>query len=84
MKPAKAVLGIAVIWLACSGGFGCSGYTPYTYHDDREEMPGPGLFSGEDGVFTIWGKSSENPPQAARGDNDEETKEPPENSRGDP
>ncbi len=26
---------------------------PFTYESDREPKPGPGLFSGEDGVFKI-------------------------------
>ena len=34
----------------------CSSYKPYEYQDDREQMQGPGLFSGEDGVFTIYGQ----------------------------
>ncbi|WP_458775079.1 hypothetical protein [Desulforhopalus sp. 52FAK] len=39
--------------LLCS----CSG-TDYTYVDANEEKPGPGLFSGDDGVFTVIGKDS--------------------------
>ena len=29
---------------------------PFDYHDDREEKPGPGLFSGEEGGFVIYGE----------------------------
>jgi hypothetical protein len=52
----------AVFWagllLACPLLFcGCGGeeFTPET---NRELMPGRGLLSGEDGEFTIWGKSA--------------------------
>ena len=58
---------------------GCAAYKPYEYHDDREEMPGPGLFSGENGVFTLYGKKSANPAQDAadpeEGDKDSEGKD---------
>jgi len=37
---------------------GCSG-TDYNYVDTNEEKPGPGLFSGDDGVFTVIKKSPE-------------------------
>jgi len=33
---------------------GCGG-EPYTYVPDNELKPGPGLFSGEDGEFTLIG-----------------------------
>jgi hypothetical protein len=32
---------------------------PFVYHDDRDEKPGPGLFSGEAGGFVIYGDSVE-------------------------
>ena len=32
---------------------GCGG-KEYTYVEDHELKPGPGLFSGEDGSFTIY------------------------------
>ncbi len=32
---------------------------PFEYHDDRDEKPGPGLFSGEDGGYIIYGKPTE-------------------------
>ena len=37
---------------------GCGG-TEYTYVDERNEKQGPGLFSGDDGVFTVVGKKDE-------------------------
>lgn len=40
-------------WLALSG---CGGES-WTYQADRELKPGPGLFSGEDGQFTLIGSS---------------------------
>lgn len=42
--------------------FGTNGCTltpqPLEYHNDRDEKPGPGLFSGEAGGFVIMGESS--------------------------
>ncbi|HSO20731.1 MAG TPA: hypothetical protein VLT88_14810 [Desulfosarcina sp.] len=32
---------------------------PFDYHDDRDEKPGPGLFSGEKGGFVIYGDPAE-------------------------
>jgi hypothetical protein len=32
---------------------------PFAYHDDRDEKPGPGLFSGEKGGFVIYGEPVE-------------------------
>ena len=28
---------------------------PFEYHDDRDEKPGPGLFSGDRGGYVIYG-----------------------------
>lgn len=42
------------------GSAGCAWKTqPYEYHDDRDEKPGPGLFSGEEGGFIIYGEGLE-------------------------
>ncbi len=38
--------------LACLFLYGCGG-EPYHYEADHELKPGPGLFSGEDGEFTL-------------------------------
>jgi len=35
---------------------------PFVYESDRELQPGPGLFSGEDGMFVIYGKSEDPEP----------------------
>ena len=32
---------------------------PFDYHDDRDEKPGPGLFSGDQGGFVIHRESPE-------------------------
>ena len=40
--------------LACQLLAGCGG-EPYAYQPDHELKPGPGLFSGEDGEFTLIG-----------------------------
>jgi hypothetical protein len=35
---------------------GCASLTePFDYHDDRDEKPGPGLFSGDKGGYVIYG-----------------------------
>lgn len=42
------------------GADGCAWKTqPFEYHDGRDEKPGPGLFSGEEGGFIIYGESLE-------------------------
>ena len=33
----------------------------FEYHDDRDEKPGPGLFSGEKGGFVVYGESADKP-----------------------
>ena len=43
---------LAGFLLACQLLAGC-GRGPYAYQPDRELKPGPGLFSGEDGEFTL-------------------------------
>jgi hypothetical protein len=53
---AWGVLGIGLILGACA-----TTPEPFAYHPDNELKPGPGLFSGDDGVFTLYGK----PPAAA-------------------
>ena len=30
---------------------------PFAYHDDRDEKPGPGLFSGDRGGVVIYGET---------------------------
>jgi len=43
---------MAVVLLAGIGA--CASSTqPFEYHNDRDEKPGPGLFSGEDGGYVI-------------------------------
>jgi hypothetical protein len=31
---------------------------PFTYHNDRDEKPGPGLFSGDKGGYVIYGQDA--------------------------
>ncbi len=45
---------LAILALA-AGISACASARPFVYETDRELKPGPGLFSGEDGVFTIYG-----------------------------
>jgi len=51
----KPILLLAVLLLGIGG---CSAGKEYTYEPSSETPPGPGLFSGKDGVFTIYGKES--------------------------
>jgi hypothetical protein len=44
---------------------GCAGSPqPFDYHDDRNEKPGPGLFSGEEGGLIIRGGPADKAPDA--------------------
>lgn len=36
---------------------------PFVYHDDRDEKPGPGLFSGEAGGLVIGGEKGDAAPE---------------------
>jgi hypothetical protein len=44
---------------------------PYEYRDEKDEMSGPGLFSGEEGRVVINSEPGEQP-----GDNDHKTEKP--------
>jgi hypothetical protein len=62
--PKKARWSAAVLALTLLLN-GCAAYEPYEYQNDRDMMQGPGLFSGEDGVFTIFGKKDRPSPENA-------------------
>ena len=49
---------------------------PWEYEDQREVKSGPGLFSGEDGVFTIYRKPLPEPTESEP-DSSAETPSPP-------
>ena len=57
----------AVVIAACAGS-----PQPFDYHDDRNEKPGPGLFSGEKGGFILYGGPDDKSPK----DNDASADEP--------
>ena len=65
MKSTRTlILKIALALMVLIGVVACaSAPKQFEYHDDREEKPGPGLFSGEDGGLIIPGK-----PEAKRAD----------------
>ncbi len=42
---------------------GCAAYQPYEYRNERETIQGPGLLSGEDGVFSVYGRKDSKQPQ---------------------
>lgn len=49
------------LMVLCGAGFwllaGCAAPPePFHYQPDNELKPGPGLFTGEEGVYTIYGK----------------------------
>lgn len=50
--------------------FGCGG-EPYDYKPTNDLKPGPGLFSGEDGEFTIIGAPVENEKKSEEKDKEE-------------
>lgn len=55
----RLVLAVAVIMggvVACA-----TPPQPFDYHNDRNEKPGPGLFSGDKGGFVIIGESADAP-----------------------
>ena len=46
---------------------GCaSSPQPFDYHDDRDEKPGPGLFSGDEGGYVIYGEPSDRKTEAEK------------------
>jgi len=55
MHSMKSIV-VAISIIASVLLLGCEG-KEYTYVENQELKPGPGLFSGEDGVFTIYGDS---------------------------
>jgi hypothetical protein len=62
MMPKWIILMTAVALIA-----GCAGSSqPFDYHDDRDEKPGPGLFSGEEGGFIIHGGPADKAPAAEK------------------
>ena len=56
-----------LLFLSAFIAAGCSVGKDYTYEPSQESPPGPGLFSGKDGVFTIVGE------EAAGSTDDEQT-----------
>ncbi|BBO75179.1 hypothetical protein DSCW_25960 [Desulfosarcina widdelii] len=48
-----AALAIAALIAGCAAS-----PQPFEYHDDRDEKPGPGLFSGDRGGVVVYGESS--------------------------
>ena len=44
---------LIVLSIMASGLVACGG-TPFQHTDSKETKPGPGLFSGDDGVFTLY------------------------------
>ena len=52
MRQWITALGIAALIAGCAAS-----PQPFEYHDDRDEKPGPGLFSGDRGGVVIYGES---------------------------
>ena len=55
----STLLLIAVLFLGLGG---CSAGKEYAYNPSSETPPGPGLFSGENGVFTVYERKLEDDP----------------------
>ena len=51
-------LNLLLVAILMMGLEGCSTGKEYTYEPSSETPPGPGIFSGKDGVFTIYGGES--------------------------
>ena len=51
---------------------GCGG-SPYTYGPENELKPGPGLFSGKDGEFTVIGGSKDTKEHKEESEKQQET-----------
>ena len=58
MRYPEKLLGIIVVIMMVALSACATPPKPYEYRSDRQLKPGPGLFSGEDGVFTIYRKSA--------------------------
>lgn len=59
MKAAWKIRSRAWVMAAMVGMAGCAASpAPFDYHDDRDEKPGPGLFSGDEGGYIIFGEPS--------------------------
>lgn len=52
----RAVLRLAAAAALAAGLAACSNVQPYTFTAIDEIPPGPGLFSGEDGEFVLYGR----------------------------
>ena len=48
---------------------------PFEYKQNNDLKPGPGIFTGEEGVFTIYGRP--NPAEKTPGDSEEATRDDP-------
>lgn len=75
-----ALLGAVALLAACS-----TAPEPFEYRSNREMKPGPGLFSGEDGVFQIVAptKPETGPQKAGRGESEgQHPEEPPAKKTG--
>jgi hypothetical protein len=55
------LLAVSALLVSC-----VSSPQPFDYHDDRDEKPGPGLFSGEKGGYVITGGPPEQKVEAEK------------------
>jgi hypothetical protein len=58
MRPSRKRDCLIAVALAFVIGACATAPEPFEYHPENELKPGPGLLSGEDGVFTIYGRSA--------------------------
>lgn len=68
---AWGVVGIGLVLGACA-----TSPEPFDYRPADEIKPGPGLFSGDDGVFTLYGKPGKAPAEDEGQDQEAGTSDP--------
>ncbi len=65
MKPTWKIRCRACVMVVMVGMAGCAASPePFDYHDHKDEKPGPGLFSGDEGGYVIFGEPSKQNPDA--------------------
>jgi len=71
MKPISSIFltGLLAFSLVL---YGCGG-SSYTYEPENEIKPGPGLFSGKDGEFTVIGGSKDTKEGKEKSEKQQET-----------
>lgn len=64
-RPIKHIVTACLLVGSLLGLAGCGG-EEYTYVPDRELKPGPGLVTGPEGAFTLYGQPAVTPPPSPK------------------